>query len=62
MDNLRGLLGVRKIYKISSEWVRELCRVTKGVYDGTEERRFWHTEVMDKSSIAKSVCEGEVLK
>ena len=31
MDNLRGLLNIRRVYKVTNAWLRELCGVTKGV-------------------------------
>ena len=31
MDNLRGLLGIRRMDKFLNAWIRELCRMTKGV-------------------------------
>ena len=34
MDNLRGLLGIRRLDKILNAQIRELCGVTKGVDEG----------------------------
>ena len=31
MDNLRGLLGIRLIHRFLNAWIRELCRMMKGV-------------------------------
>ena len=31
MDNLRGLLGIRRMNRVPNAQIRELCRVTKGV-------------------------------
>ena len=31
MDNLRGLLGIRKMDKFPNAWIKEFCGVTKGV-------------------------------
>ena len=31
MDNLRGLLGIRRMDKVLNAWIRELCRMTKRV-------------------------------
>ena len=31
MDNLRGLLGIRRMDKVLNAQIRQLCRVTKGV-------------------------------
>ena len=37
MDNLRGFLGIRKMDKVPNTWIRELCRVAKGVYESIDE-------------------------
>ena len=29
MDNLRGLLGIRRIERVSNTWIRDLCGVMK---------------------------------
>ena len=34
MDNLRGLLGIRRVDKVPNVWIRKLCRVTKGIDEG----------------------------
>ena len=31
MDNLRGLLGIRRMGRLLNAQIRELCRVTKGL-------------------------------
>ena len=31
MDSLRSLLGIRRMDKVPSAWIKELCGVTKGV-------------------------------
>ena len=31
MNNLRGLLGIRRMDRVGNAWMRELCRVMKGV-------------------------------
>ena len=31
MDNLRGLLGIRRMDKVLNAWIWQLCGVTKGV-------------------------------
>ena len=31
MDNHRGLLGIRRMDKVLNAWIREICRVMKGV-------------------------------
>ena len=41
MDNLRGLLGIRRMDRVPNAWIRELCRVMKGlmkVFTGGEDR------------------------
>ena len=30
-DNLRGLLGIKRMDKISNAWIREMYKMTKGV-------------------------------
>ena len=32
MDNLRGLLGIRRMNRVPNARIRELCGVTKGVF------------------------------
>ena len=29
MDNLRGLLGIRRMDRVTNTWIRELCGVIK---------------------------------
>ena len=36
MDNLRGLLGIRKMDRIQNAQVRELCGVRKGLDEGID--------------------------
>ena len=31
MDNLRGLLGIRRMDRVQNAWIRELCGVMKGL-------------------------------
>ena len=31
MDNLRGLIGIRSMDRVSNGWIRELCEVKKGL-------------------------------
>ena len=55
MDDLRGLLGIR-MDKVPIARIRELCRVTKGVEERTNEgvlRWFGHVERMENDRIAK---------
>ena len=37
MDNLRGLLGVRRMDRVLNVRIRELCGVAKGVDERTDE-------------------------
>ena len=37
MDNLRGLLGIKSVYKVPNARIRQLCGVTKGVDQNTDE-------------------------
>src|SRR5678815_1535115 len=37
MENLRGMLGVRRIDKMSNERIRELCGVKKGINERINE-------------------------
>ena len=58
MDNLRCLLGIRKMAKVPNARVRELCRVTKGVDERIDEgvlRWFGYAERMENDMIAKKV-------
>ena len=31
MDNLRGLLGIRRMGRVPNAWISELCRMKKGL-------------------------------
>ena len=56
MDNLRGLLSIRRMYKVPNSRIRQLCRVTKGVNEKIDEgilRWFCHVERMENDRIAK---------
>ena len=37
MDNIRGLLGIRRMDKVPNARVRELCRVMKSVNERIDE-------------------------
>ena len=37
MNNLRGLLGIRKEDKVWNAWIKQLCKVTKGVDEKIDE-------------------------
>ena len=62
MDNLRGLLGIRRKDRASNARTRNLCRVTKGVDERINEgdlRWFDHVEMKEKDRIAKKVYAQE---
>ena len=60
MDNLRGLLGIRRMDRVQNARIRELCRVKKGLDERIDEGVFWqfgHVERMENDRIAKkSLC------
>ena len=37
MDNLRGLLGIRRMDRIPNVWIRELCGVKTGIDERIDE-------------------------
>ena len=37
MDNLRGLLGIRRMDKVANAQIRQLCGVMKGVNEKIDE-------------------------
>ena len=62
MDNLRGLLGIKRMNRVSNARIRELCGVTNGVDEMIDEgvlRWFGQVERMEKDRIAKKVYVGE---
>jgi hypothetical protein len=62
MDNLRGILGVRKIDKMRNEYIRELCGVEKGVIERINEsvlRWFGHVERMEDHRLVKKIYNSE---
>ena len=55
MNNLRSLLGIRRVDTAPNAWMRELCGVTKWVDDRIDEgvpRSFGHIERMENNRIA----------
>ena len=62
MDNLRGLLGIRRMDKVPNVRIRQLCGVTKGVDKKIDEgvvlRWFGHIERIENDRIAKRVYVG----
>ena len=62
MDNLRGLLGIRRMDRVPNARIRELCGVKKGLDERIDEgvlRWFGHGERMKMDMIAKRVYLGE---
>ena len=41
MDSLRGLLGNRRMDRVLNAWLRELCRVKKGLDERNDEGVLW---------------------
>ena len=41
MDNLRGLLGIRRMDRVLNAWIRELCGVRKGLGERIDEGVLW---------------------
>ena len=58
MDNLRGLLSIRRMDRVPNARIRELCGVRKGLDEGML-RWFAHLERMESRMIAKRVYVGE---
>ena len=62
MDNLRGLLGIRRMDRVLNAWIKELCGVKKGLDERIDDsvlRWFGHVERMEKDRIGKRVNIGE---
>ena len=56
MDNLRGLLGIRSLDKVTNARIGELCRVKKGLDERIDEGMLWwfgYVERMESDKIAK---------
>src|SRR5678815_191057 len=65
MDNLRGVLGVKRIDKMRNERIRELCGVKKGVKERINEstlRWFGQVERMNDSRLVKRMHSGECVE
>ena len=61
MDNLRVLLGIRRMDKVLNAWIMQLCGVRKGVDEKIDDgvlQWFGHVERME-NKIAKNVYVGE---
>ena len=62
MDNLRGLLCIRRMYRIQNARIREFRGVRKGLDERIDEgivRWFDHVERMERDRSAKRVYVGE---
>ena len=58
MDNLRILLSSRRMDRIPNAWVKEWCRVTKGLDEGVHQW-FGHVERIENDRFANIVYIGE---
>ena len=61
MDNLRGLLGIRRMDRVPNAWIKELCRVKKGVNERIDKgvlRWFGHEKRMERVRNATRVYVG----
>ena len=60
MDNLRGLLGIRRMDRVPKARIGELCRVKKGLDERIDGVLQWfgHVERMERNWIAKRVYVG----
>ena len=61
MDNLRGLLGIRRMDRVPNAQISELCGAMKGVDERTDEGRGSPVvrPNVEKEKIAKRVYVGE---
>ena len=62
MDDLRGLLGIRRMDRVPNARVSELCGANKGLDERIDEgvlRWFANVEGMERGMIAKRVYVGE---
>ena len=62
MDNLRGLLGIRRLDKVPNAWIRELGGVMKDVDERIDEgvlQWFSHVERIENDRIVKRVYVGK---
>ena len=59
IDNLGGLLGIRRMDRVLNACIRELCIVKKGLDERIDEgllRWFSYVERMERDRIARRVC------
>ena len=62
LDNLRGMLGIRRMDRVLNAWIRELCEVMKGQDERIDEgmlQWFGHVKRMERDRIAKRVYVAE---
>ena len=62
MDNLRGMLGIRRIDKVRNECIREVYGIEKGLNEVITEnilRWYGHMKRMDQTRLVKKVYESE---
>ena len=62
MDNLRGLLGIRRMDRVPKARIKELCGVRKGLDESIDKgflQWFGHVERMERDRITKRVYVGE---
>ena len=62
MDNLKGFLGIRRMYRVPNARIRDLFGVTKGVDERIDEGVLWwlgHVERIENDRTAKRVYVGE---
>ena len=57
MDNLRGLLDIKRMNKVLNAWIRELCGVMKGMDERIDGVFRWlgHVERMEKELLRGSM-------
>ena len=58
MDNLRALLGIRRMDRVPNAWIRELWEVRKGLDERIDEgtlRWFCHVKRVERDRVAKRV-------
>ena len=62
MDNLRGLLHIRRMERVPNAWIRELCGMKKDLDERIDEgvlQWFGHVVSMERDRIAERVYVGE---
>ena len=58
MDNLRGLLGNRRMYRVPNAWIRDLCGMKTGVDERIDEGVLLWFGYVERVRIAKRVYVG----